>query len=105
MSKKNADPKIINMSMSELDTVKTRLTDDILTPDDKKIILSILGTYQWLYSQLELAKLGMRKLRNVFGFKTEKRHKKFGKEGEETSGDKTSDAEEVTITDDSASKK
>jgi IS30 family transposase len=39
---------------------------------DKKIILSIMTTYQWLYNQLQTAKFSMHRLKKMFGFKTER---------------------------------
>ena len=43
--------------------------------EDKKVLLLILSTYAWLYRQLQAKKLGIQRLRNLFGFSTEVRSK------------------------------
>jgi hypothetical protein len=43
--------------------------------EDKKVILLILSTYAWLYHQLQTKKLGIQRLRSLFGFSTETRSK------------------------------
>jgi hypothetical protein len=73
MSKINTKPKIINLSSNDLDGVKTRVSAAALAEHDKKIILSILTTYQWLYGQLQTAKFSLHRLKKIFGFSTEKR--------------------------------
>jgi len=73
MSKQKIRPEIINLSSTDLEEIKSRLTNTILADADKKIILSILSTYQWLYRQLQMSKFSMHKLKAVFGFKTDKR--------------------------------
>lgn len=76
MSKKKFQPEIINLSVSELDEIRSRFRNNSLTDTDKKIILSMLNIYQWLSVQLQSAKLSILKLRKVFGFSTEKRGNK-----------------------------
>jgi len=95
MSKKKLQPEIINLSVSELDEIRSRFYDNSLTDADKKIILSILNIYQWLSVQLQSAKLSILKLRRVFGFLTEKRDNKklsndseSGKDNEPSTPDK-----------------
>jgi hypothetical protein len=41
--------------------------------EDKKIIFFVLSAYQWLHNQLGTAKVSIRRLKNIFGFSTEKR--------------------------------
>lgn len=66
-------PEIINLPAAKLDELKTRLAASSVLEEDKKIILLILSTYSWLYRQLQAKKLGIQRLRNLFGFSTEKR--------------------------------
>lgn len=66
-------PEIINLPAGELDEIKTRFEKGFILEEDKKIILLILSTYSWLYRQLQAKKLGIQRLRNLFGFSTEKR--------------------------------
>jgi hypothetical protein len=70
--KKKQKVDIINLSSNDLSEVESRLTSGLLTESDKKIILSIMATYQWLYNQLQTAKFSMHRLKKMFGFKTER---------------------------------
>lgn len=73
MTKKNKKPELVNVSLKELDDIKSRVSETHLGNDDKKIILSILTTYQWLHAQLQTAKFSLHRLKKMFGFTTEKR--------------------------------
>lgn len=75
-------PEIINLPAARLDEIKTRFETGAILEEDKKIILLILSTYSWLYRQLQAKKLGIQRLRNLFGFSTEKRSK-FKKKGDD----------------------
>ena len=76
-------PEIINLPAGKLDEIKTRFEAGSILEDDKKIILLILSTYSWLYRQLQAKKLGIQRLRTLFGFRTEKRT------GSKNKGDET----------------
>lgn len=73
MSKQKTTPELINLSSDNLEEIKTRLMANVLNDADKKIILGILSTYQWLYQKLQMAKFSLHKLKAVFGFTTEKK--------------------------------
>jgi hypothetical protein len=79
-------PEIINLPAARLDEIKTRFETGAILEEDKKIILLILSTYSWLYRQLQARKLGIQRLRNLFGFSTEKRPK-HREEGDDTPPD------------------
>lgn len=81
--KKKKSPEMINLPAEKLDEIKNRFESGAILEEDKKIILLILSTYSWLYRQLQAKKLGMQRLRNLFGFTTEKRIKSK-KTGDET---------------------
>jgi hypothetical protein len=68
-------PEILNPPDGKLDEIKTRFEAGSILEEDKRIILLILSTYSWLYRQLQAKKLGIQRLRNLFGFSTEKRSK------------------------------
>ena len=65
--------EIIHIPAGKLDEIKTRFEEGFILEEDKKIILLILSTYSWLYRQLQAKKLGIQRLRTLFGFRTEKR--------------------------------
>ena len=73
--KQRKSPEIINIPEEKLNEIKTRLESGSILEEDKKVILLILSTYAWLYRQLQAKKLGIQRLRNLFGFSTEKRSK------------------------------
>lgn len=70
--KQRKSPEIINIPEGKLNEIKTRLESGSILEEDKKVILLILSTYAWLYRQLQAKKLGIQRLRNLFGFSTEK---------------------------------
>ena len=72
MINKNKKPKIVNVSSTDFEEIQLRVLSNTLSENDKKIIIAILTTYHWIYNQLQTAKLGMRRLKSLFGFKTEK---------------------------------
>ena len=72
MLKKTSKPEIINLTSNDVDGLKNRLSVSELSENDKKIMLSILTTYQWLHNQLQTAKFSIHRLRKLFGFKTER---------------------------------
>ena len=71
--KRQKPHEIINLPAGKLDEIKTRFEAGCILEEDKKITLLILSTYSWLYRQLQAKKLGIQRLRTLFGFRTEKR--------------------------------
>ena len=65
--------EFINLTAEELEGLNARVNKNELGEDDLKILLSILSVYFWIHNQLQLAKLNVRRLKNMFGFKTEKK--------------------------------
>lgn len=72
MLKKKNKPEIIKLSPENFDGIQGRLASSSLDAEDKKIISTILITYQWLIKQLQTAKFSIQKLKSIFGFRTEK---------------------------------
>ena len=67
------DPEIIKLPEGRMDAIKARLMDNSpVLEEDKQIILCILSTYSWLQRQLQSKKLGIQRMRSLFGFRTEK---------------------------------
>ena len=73
--KQRKSPEIINLPEGKLDEIKTRFEAGSSLEEDKKIILLILSTYAWLHRQLKVKKIGIQRLRSLFGFSTEVRSK------------------------------
>lgn len=70
---KASKPEIISLTQEEVEGLKSRLAANELEEADQKIILSILSIYFWLQNQLQQAKLTIFRLKEMFGFKTEKK--------------------------------
>jgi hypothetical protein len=73
--KKQTSPEIVAISVESLEQLKSRVDTGVLLEGDKKIVLAILGTYSWLYHQLQSSKFRLNRLKKIFGFTTEKRSK------------------------------
>jgi hypothetical protein len=76
---KKSHPELIDLPEATLDLIKSRINTGTLLEEDKKIIMVILTSYAWLVRQLQFTKISMLRLRNLFGFSTEKRKNKAQK--------------------------
>jgi hypothetical protein len=85
--KQRKSPEIINIPEGKLNEIKTRLESGSILEEDKKVILLILSTYSWLYRQLQAKKIGIQRLRSLFGFSTEKRSSLKKKDDDNTPPD------------------
>lgn len=79
--KRKKSPEIINISVEELANIKLRLSSGVILEEDKKIVLTILGTYSWLMSKLQSTRFTINRLKKIFGFSTEKHNKVKSKNG------------------------
>ena len=89
MSKgKNHAPKQVTLSSQEADALKERIKNKNITNKDIDNLLGLIAFNLWLQERLSRAKLTIKKLQQLFGFKSEsrKRNKKTGKD--EATGDK-----------------
>ena len=47
INKNNKKPEFVNISSTELEEIKLRVSTDLLSANDKKIVMTILTTYQF----------------------------------------------------------
>lgn len=73
--KKQKSPELVAISVESLEQLKSRVDSGVFLDGDKKIVLAILGTYSWLYHQLQSSKLTLHRLKKLFGFSTENEHR------------------------------
>ena len=73
MRKDHDQPEIITLLHDDLQGIKARILANTLEEHDKKIILTIINSYQWLQDKIQHTKINIFRLRKLFGFKTEKR--------------------------------
>ncbi len=67
-------PKQITLTQEEAEALKVRIqTPALLSPEDIKIMTGLISFSLWLQQQLNLAKLSIRRLKQLFGISTEKK--------------------------------
>lgn len=71
--KNNKNPKPIHMTRDEVDALTQRIEENQLSQKDLKVLVDLVHFTIWLQQQLERAKLSIKKLKGLFGFKTEKK--------------------------------
>jgi len=66
-------PEQIRLTTSAAEALKKRVSLNELTASDIKIVTGLISFNIWLQNQLSRAKLSIHRLRQLFGFKTEKK--------------------------------
>lgn len=74
--KNNPPPRQHHLSDEEFLKLQDRVQENKLTDQDRKIILGVLSFNKWMHERLGRAKLTIKRLRQLFGFKNEARQKK-----------------------------
>jgi len=94
-SGKNKTPKQVTLSNQQADELKERLKQNKLTQTDIDTFLGLLTFNLWLQERLARAKLSIKRLRQLFGFKSEsrKKSKKSDKDKSSDSADKGGDGD------------
>jgi|SRR5665811_707848 len=75
MASKNT-PEMLDISAQQLSDINARISSNSLLEEDKRIIVLVLSAYAWIQTQLQRHKLSIKRLKNMFGFKTEKRKRR-----------------------------
>lgn len=85
---KNDAPKQVKLTSQEADELKERIKKSELTADDMDILLGLISLCLWLQERLSRAKLTVKRLQKLFGFKTEsrKKPKKKGNDKDKSTG-------------------
>ncbi len=84
MGKPNKTPGRIKLSQDDEIKLRASILASNLSDDVKSLVLSIIDFNQWLQQQLKFAKLSIKKLKKLFGFKTEARKKKDSNDSTES---------------------
>lgn len=66
-------PKQVQLTAKEADALKQRIFTKELTDTDKELLAGLVSFNLWLHDQLSLAKISIRKLKQLFGFRREKK--------------------------------
>ncbi|HCC24387.1 MAG TPA: hypothetical protein DEP85_02590, partial [Holosporales bacterium] len=89
---KASAPEIVELTEEELDSLFTRIDNNTLSEEDKKLVKGAVYSNVWLRNALEAGKLTLYKLKRlIFGFRSEKRKKT------EDQKDKEEECEEGTL--------
>lgn len=89
-SGKNKTPKQIQMSIKEADALRQRIKNSSLSKDDLDAVLGLISFNTWVQYNLSRAKLTIKKLKKLFGFKSES-SKSTNNSGDTEQGEETSD--------------
>lgn len=77
MKTKN-EPKKVDLTEEQAESLKQRLlAAQDLPEQDKEILLGLVSFNFWLRDQLSLAKINIRRLKRLFGFRREKKSLKI----------------------------
>lgn len=66
-------PEQIKLTQQEAESLKLRIVKNQLTESDLKLLGGLVAFNLWLQNQLSLAKLSIHRLKQFFGFSTEKK--------------------------------
>ena len=69
--KKNETPKQVKLTSKQVDELQERLQKNELTKDDVNLLQGVLNFTFWIQERLSRAKLTIKRLRKLFGFKNE----------------------------------
>lgn len=69
---KSSKPEAVHLTAEEADALQTRIASNKLNVEDLRLLSGLVSLCLWLQDQLEHAKLGIRRLKSMFGFSTEK---------------------------------
>lgn len=98
-NKKPSAPQRVELSKQESDALKQRIKESSLSKKDINLILGLLAFVEWMQERLSRAKLSIKRLRQVFGFKSEKRNKQ--KKSDEDSATEDASLNESDLASDS----
>ena len=93
---KNKLPKQVKLSAKEADGLKQRVKDKSLSTKDVEILLGLISFNAWLQDRLSRAKLTIKKLRKLFGFKSESSESVDKPTENESSSDDNDDSDKTT---------
>ena len=87
-------PQQIRMTADEAAALKKRIENSGLSKQDIKVMKGLIAFNEWLHARLSRAKLTIKRLRQIFGFKSESRKKPKSKSNDNKKGS-DSDTENV----------
>jgi len=86
----------VSLSTEETNQLENRLVNNELTKKDIEILLSLLSFSAWVQERLSRAKLTIKRLNTLFGFKNESKKKNKNKKNSEKSNDSSNGSSDNT---------
>ena len=99
MARKNT-PEMLDISEQQLSDINARISSNSLLEEDKRVIVLVLSAYAWIQTQLQRHKLSIKRLKNMFGFTTEKRKRRNKQDEADTGLDLNTIGDAPTLPDD-----
>ena len=71
--KNDNEPEKITLTVEESEALKARILANNLSESDRSLLVGLVNCVLWLQLQLSRAKLSIHRLKQLFGFSTEKK--------------------------------
>ncbi|PPC91253.1 MAG: hypothetical protein CTY35_13755 [Methylotenera sp.] len=68
-------PELLNISEQQLEDISLRIDTNSLSAEDIKLLRTLLTTYTWLMKQLSRSKITIHRLKQLFGYSSEKKNR------------------------------
>ena len=68
-------PELLNITDKQLEDISLRLGKNSLSAEDIKLLTALLTTYTWLMKQLSRSKITIHRLKQLFGYSSEKKNR------------------------------
>ncbi len=88
-------PQAVKLTAEEAESLRQRVCNNELTPEDRQLLLGLISFSLWLQQRLTSAKIKIKQLKKLFGFRREKK-------SVDSEAKKASDKAEVVETDTSS---
>jgi hypothetical protein len=68
-------PELLNITEQQLEDIRLRIGTNSLSAEDIKLLTTLLTTYTWLMKQLSRSKITIHRLKQFFGYSSEKKNR------------------------------
>jgi hypothetical protein len=66
-------PELLSITEQQLEDINLRISKSSLSAEDIKLLTALLTTYTWLMKQLSRSKITIHRLKQLFGYSSEKK--------------------------------
>ena len=68
-------PELLSITKQQLEDISLRISKSSLSAEDIKLLTALLTTYTWLMKQLSRSKITIHRLKQLFGYSSEKKNR------------------------------